>query len=476
MPDLEQLDRFLQWDLVTLNPWGTPIWAAVGARLIPSQGVLWTSTTSGFAAKVRNLRLHPRVALLRWAPPEPAVMIRGEATVEEADGTENLTRLFRLMGGAGAQREFFGVSAEHPLWRRLYAAYWRRILIRVRVVEVWQEGESGWARELTGSFQAPAESPVEAGPRRPRRRPSNGMLAMAGRQMLLDGLPAAIAVSDPTAGAPMALPVLARDSAGLELLVPDAISPERQRASSLVVRVVDDSYEMARMVGWIGALDEGQGWRQFHPRSVYGFVKPPGLVPDLAAGLAAALAAAREGSGVSRPEVKRSARQAGGSPAPALLLPEAAWRALREMFAAAAADAPVLAGTAALTLDPRDRARLSVLAQRAALDRDFAHGLLLRGGRRVDAPTIARAAVRGRPRGLDLLGDARRRDQRRRRLRAELRRLLPAEMSFGIGGTGGAGSGPPPGTRQLLGAALMSVAESTVAALDRALARPEDER
>ena len=35
---LEGLDRFLQWDLVTLNPWGTPVWAAVGARLLPDRG------------------------------------------------------------------------------------------------------------------------------------------------------------------------------------------------------------------------------------------------------------------------------------------------------------------------------------------------------------------------------------------------------------------------------------------------------
>ncbi|MGA9775949.1 MAG: pyridoxamine 5'-phosphate oxidase family protein, partial [Candidatus Dormiibacterota bacterium] len=141
---LDHLDRFLQWDLVTLNPWRTPVWAAVGARLLPETAEIWTSTTVGFTSKVRNLTVHPRVAIMRWAPPEPAVVIRGEASVVSGDGTENLAHLFRLMGGPGAQREFFGVSSEHPLWRRLYGEYWRRVLIRIRVVEVWREGEEGW--------------------------------------------------------------------------------------------------------------------------------------------------------------------------------------------------------------------------------------------------------------------------------------------------------------------------------------------
>ncbi len=469
---LDQLDRFLQWDLVTLNPWRTPVWAAVGARLLPDTAEIWTSTTVGFTSKVRNLTIHPRVAIMRWAPPEPAVVIRGEASVVSGDGTENLAQLFRLMGGPGAQREFFGVSSEHPLWRRLYGEYWRRVLIRIRVVEVWRQGEEGWLSTRHGPFHGPRERPAPTPVGPPSRRAASGRLETPGLQMVADGMPAALAVFDPRSGAPLALPTEARLVAGrIEVRPPASIPTRLHRRSSLVVRVVDDSYEMARMVGWIGTLEPGSGWRQFLPRSVYGFVKPPGLVPDVAAGLAAAVAAAGDRSEVSRPRVRHSAQLAGGKTVPRLRLSARAWAALERLFSEAAAAAPMLSAAAAISPDPAARAQLALLAQRATMERDFAHSLLLRGHRPVPPLRLAGIALAARPRGTRALAEALRRDRDRERWRAQLRSELPPLLTFGLPAREASDNAAAPESRSLVGAAALSAAESVVAVADRLLAR-----
>jgi hypothetical protein len=468
---LEGLDRFLQWDLVTLNPWGTPVWAAVGARLLPDQGEIWTSTTVGFTSKVRNLTVHPRVAMMRWSAGGDPVVIRGEATVHSGDGTENLAQLFRLMGGPGAQREFFGISSEHPFWRRLYGEYWRRVLIRVRIVEVWsQAAGEGWAKHRVGRFTLPRErrppSPIGA----PRRRTHSGRLQLSGLQMLADGMPSALAVLDRPSRAPLALPVQARlRDGGVEVMAPEELGSGAERRASLVTRVVDDSYEMARMVGWIGAVEGGEGWRRFSPRSVYGFVKPPGVVPDVAAGLVAALAAAGDRSEVSRPRVRSSARQAAGETVPTLRLSPSAWSALERLFALAAADAPWLSAAAALARVPGERFQLALLAQRATMERDFAHSLLVRGHRPLAAVGLVGAARAARPTMRRALVEALRRERVREIVSDGLLQGLPSELTFGFPRRppGDAGSAPAPGS--LSGAVALSVAESAVAVMDRLL-------
>ncbi len=470
---LEGLDRFLQWDLVTLNPWGTPVWAAVGARLLPDQGEIWTSTTVGFTSKVRNLTVHPRVAMMRWSPAGDPVVIRGEATVHSGDGTENLAQLFRLMGGPGAQREFFGISSEHPFWRRLYGEYWRRVLIRVRIVEVWRVAQGqGWDRRRVGRFTLPRERrpPSPIGP--PRRRSYSGRLQLSGMQMLADGMPAALAVLDRSSRAPLALPVQARlRHGGVEVMVPEELGRGAEPRASLVTRVVDDSYEMARMVGWIGAVDGGEGWRRFNPRSVYGFVKPPGVVPDVAAGLVAALAAAGDRSEVSRPRVRSSARQAGGETVPTLRLPLSIWASLERLFTAAAADAPWLSAAAALDRVADERFQLALLAQRATMERDFAHSLLVRGHRPLATRGLAGAARAARPSVRQPMVEARRRERVRQLLTAELLQSLPAELTFGLPRTPGQDAGIAPDPGSLAGAVALSLAESAVAVVDRLLPR-----
>jgi hypothetical protein len=427
----------------------------------------------GFTSKVRNLSVHPRVAMMRWSAAGDPVVVRGEATVLSGDGTQNLAQLFRLMGGPGAQREFFGISSEHPFWRRLYGEYWRRVLIRVRIVEVWSaSGGQDWTRRRVGRFSLPKERrpAVPVGP--PRRRAPSGRLQLPGLQMLADGMPAALAVLDRSSQAPLALPVRARLSHGeVELEVPAALGSGSERRASLVTRVVDDSYEMARMVGWIGTVKGGEGWRGFVPRSVYGFVKPPGVVPDVAAGLAAALAAAGDRSEVTRPRVRSSARQAGGETVQPLRLPPADWALVERLFAAAAADAPWLSAAALLARPTDQRIQLALLAQRATMERDFAHSLLVRGHRSPAARGLVDVARSVRPTVRQPMADAHRRESERERLREELRSRLPAELTFGLPQNPPGEAIPSLDPGSLTGAAALSLAESAVAVVDRLLLR-----
>jgi hypothetical protein len=257
----------------------------------------------------------------------------------------------------------------------------------------------------------------------------------------------------------------------VEVLVPEELGSGAERRASLVTRVVDDSYEMARMVGWIGAVEGGEGWRRFSPRSVYGFVKPPGVVPDVAAGLVAALAAAGDRSEVSRPRVRSSARQAAGETVPTLRLPPSVWSALERLFALAAADAPWLSAAAALARVPGERVQLALLAQRATMERDFAHSLLVRGHRPLAARGLVGAASSARLSMGRAMVDARPRERVRQLVIDRPHQTLPPELTFGLPRTppGETGIAPDPGS--LAGALALSVAESAVAVVDRLLPR-----
>ncbi|HUY53666.1 MAG TPA: hypothetical protein VMV23_00715 [Candidatus Nanopelagicaceae bacterium] len=472
--DFAYLDRFVQWDLITINPWGTPSVAPVGARLLPAEGTIWTSTTVGYAAKLRNLRLHPRVTLLRAPVGEPARLLRGEAVVVPGDGTANLTQLFRLMGGPGGPRDFFGVTAESPFWRRVYREYWRRVLIRIRIVEVGSLGANGWELRRLRPWRQPRERRVAAAVSVSRSPTSVGGLELKGRQMLADGLPVVLALAAEDGGAPLALPVQARNAAQGGLQVRAAGLPSRRvPKASLAVRVFDDSFEFARMVGWIGTLGEGAGWRDFQPRSIYGLAKPPGFLPDLAAGLAAGLMSARSAGseGVSPPAVDLAAAGAPGTRAPALALPAAVWAALQQLFVQDAALAPWYAGLASLARSPEDGGWFGYLAQRAELERDWAQSLLVRGSHRVGAMSLGRGILAARPRTGRVRVEAARRDLALERARTLLRSALPASLSSGLApplAHGRRAPAPLPGQAPWLGAAF-TAAGSAAAALDRIL-------
>ncbi|MHB1526289.1 MAG: pyridoxamine 5'-phosphate oxidase family protein [Candidatus Dormibacteria bacterium] len=469
---LGYLDRFLQWDLITLNPWGTPAVAPVGARLLPAEGTIWTSTTVGYAAKLRNLRIHPRVTLLRAPDGEAPRLLRGEAAIVPGDGTANLIRLFQLMGGPGGPREFFGVTAQSPFWRRLYREYWRRVLIRITVVEVGSMGPDGWAMQRLRPWRQPRQRQPAAATTVRRSPTSIGPLDLKGRQMLSDRLPTVLALAEVGGGAPLALPVAVRITAEGGVQVHAAgLPPQRCAKASLAVRIFDDSFEFARMVGWIGTVAEGDDWRDFQPRSAYGLAKPPGFLPDLTAGLAAGLMSARSGGveGVSLPVVELAAAGAPGQRAEALALPPRAWSALQRLFIQASALAPWYAGLASLSGDPKDRGWFSYLAQRAELERDWAQSLLVRGGRRVDLWSLGRGVLAALPNSRNVRREATKRDLAMEPSRSILRATLPPGLSSGLARPlrhSPHASSPLSGRPSLLGATL-TAAGSAAAALDR---------
>ncbi len=435
-PELQGLDHFLQWDLVTVNPWGVPSIAAVGARVKVAQNAIWTSTTVGYAAKVRNLRLNPRVTMLRSLGDLRSIALRGEATVEEGGGTENLARLFELMDGPEGVRPFFAETTTNPAWRRLYREYWRRILIRVRIVEVEITDETGIRRTKVGSWDSARRSGRPGTERKaPARRLQPGTLEARGRQMLKDGLPAILAVREDQRRAPLAVPVEAQvDRRGRLLVRAPALPAGEFGRSSVAVRIIDDSFELARMVAWVGTLSPGSGWREFRPRSVYGFTKPPGWLPDVAAGLAATVMSMRAGSArlVTTPSIEVASRSSLTVPSKPLVLTDHAWKALNALFSSCNATAPFYAAMAAVAPQPRARSLLSYLHHRAELERDWAHSLLIRGRRRISALELTRGVVRMRPRSLDPLGEALRQDLLLERFREVLRTDLPAPLRAAV--------------------------------------------
>ncbi|HUY57594.1 MAG TPA: pyridoxamine 5'-phosphate oxidase family protein [Candidatus Micrarchaeaceae archaeon] len=395
------LDQFLQWDLVTVTPWGAPAISPVGARLITEEAAIWTSTTVGYATKIRNIRAHPRVALMRVHPNQPSVMVRGEANVVAGDGTRNLAQLFRLMGGAGGTRRFFATTASDPFWSRLYRSYWQRFLIVVRIVEISSLGPDGWETTKVASW-SPTQAATPPRAVRGRSQPHRGgQLDTRGRAMIVAGTPAALATVRREGAAPMIWPVQATPELGGELRVEAAfpLPPGRLRHSSLAVRVIDDSFEVAQTVGWIGTLEPGDGPRLLRPRLTYGFAKPPGVVGDLAAGLAALVGSASQPHPctVSSPDLARAVELAGSAIAPQLELPEPTWRLLEQIFARRNAAGPWYAAMAAVVPNQARQRSLTILAERAQMERDWALGLLTRGARRVGAMSLAAAVLSMRP-------------------------------------------------------------------------------
>jgi hypothetical protein len=475
---LQELDRFLQWDLITVTPFGTPVVAAVGARLLPPKGEIWTSTTVGYGVKVRNMRLNPRVALLRAAPGSLPVLLRGEASIVSGDGTTNLTKLFELMGGAGVPRPFFGETATSPFWRHLYREYWRRVLIKVRVTEVCRMGELGWrvhpVRDWKPLPPVMAGEQPKTGPQR-RGRGTTGALDLRGRELLTDGVPAVLALVDERTRAPLGFPVDARPAPDgvLEVRRRPGLPSSRTQKASLTVRVIDDSFEVARLVGWIGSLEKGSGWREFRPRSAYGFGKPPGIVPDIAAGLAAAVMNLRADGGdlVSAPHPARAAADGPGPKAEPIQLPPSAWSNLEQLFLSCAATAPWHAGMATIAAEPDVRAEETYLAQRIELERDWAHSILLRGRRRLGPASISRAAYTALARSADPRAGARRQEMLRERWRSELRTTLPAALRRGLLPALGdiESAGGVISRRGSLASAALILASSAAATIDRLL-------
>jgi len=393
------VDRFLQWDLVTVTPWGAPSISPVGARLVPDEATIWTSTTVGYAAKLRNIRAHPRVAMLRAHPQQAALLVRGEARIVTGDGTANLAKLFQLMGGAGGSRRFFATSATDPFWSRLYRAYWQRVLVAVRIVEIATLGTAGW-EPLQVAEWSPAQVSKSNGARHRGRAPDQ-LMDVRGRVMLASGVPVILATVTSEDSAPLAWPVTAtplktgaiRVDAGFPL--PAGPLPH----SSLATRVIDDTFEFARLAGWIGTLEPGQGSRLLLPRAGYGFAKPPGVVGDLGAGLAALLRVATSSGAaeVGPPDLARAVEAGGAATLPRLDLSEHAWQLLQQIFARRNAAAPWYAGMGAVTSDRAQRVALTQLAEKAELERDWAHALLARGSRRVGAAQLAAGAFAFRP-------------------------------------------------------------------------------
>ena len=107
IPELARLDRFLQWDLATVNPWGVPVLAATGARLLPASGEIWTSTLVADGKVYIGTRKGDFWVLAAGKQKRVLSSIRlpdpVQSTVVAANGTlyvGTMTRLYALRAGA----------------------------------------------------------------------------------------------------------------------------------------------------------------------------------------------------------------------------------------------------------------------------------------------------------------------------------------------------------------------------------------
>ena len=210
---------------------------------------------------------------------------------------------------------------------------------------------------------------------RPRRRNARnrGLLDRRGRALLEAGVPAAFASVASEGECPVIWPIKARIDRAGEIRVDTEfqLPPGRLPHSTLAVRVVDDTFEVAQMAGWIGTLSPGRHSRRLQTRAAYGFLEPPGVVGDLAAGLATLVQGARvaDRDQVSSPDMTLALALGGAEATPALQLPESAWILLEQIFARRNAAAPWYAGMAVLIPDRSTQRLLRASAERAQLER-----------------------------------------------------------------------------------------------------------
>ena len=154
------------------------------------------------------------------------------------------------------------------------------------------------------------------------------------------------------------------------------------------------------------------------------------------------------------------------------MLPRSAWSLLEQLFARRNAAAPWYAGMAAVVSDRRLQRSLTFLAERAQLERNWVHGLLTRGSRRVGAARLAAGAIALRPNPAAPEATAAREEAQVSRL---LNRLVP-QLPVGVGGPprradGPSQSEPDPGGRvskaRGVADATLAAATSLAAAVDR---------
>lgn len=142
---IDAIDSYGTAELTTLAR-GRPATFPVAAVLDEERGVIVTTTSVAYPAKVNNLKADSRVgAFFGYAPSSaladpPLVHIQGRGRVIDDDFTANfiaLARYPRMSKMPDSLRRHMSM----PLWRRMYQAYMTRVIIEIEPVSLiaWRD-------------------------------------------------------------------------------------------------------------------------------------------------------------------------------------------------------------------------------------------------------------------------------------------------------------------------------------------------
>ena len=146
---IDVFDRYRTAEVTTLTPRGTPSTFPLAGRWDPARGTFTFTTSVGFARKARNVRRHPKMALLWSYPvgsdlsPSPVVLVQGEGRVHDDVAANAPVFAGMEESWADAQPSFRRIW-DSPRWRWWCRYYLARIFIEVspRRIRAWRDGDT----------------------------------------------------------------------------------------------------------------------------------------------------------------------------------------------------------------------------------------------------------------------------------------------------------------------------------------------
>ena len=152
---VDAIDSYSTGELTTIGRDGGPSTFPVAAALDRDRGLIITTTSVSYPAKIANVRRDSRFGIFfGYAPSStaehpPAVMVRGTATVDDESFERNARAIGRFPRLTSSHPSLLK-RLERPWWRGLYRNYMTRVLIEMAPedVLVWRDGACGGTPEV----------------------------------------------------------------------------------------------------------------------------------------------------------------------------------------------------------------------------------------------------------------------------------------------------------------------------------------
>lgn len=142
-------DRYRTAEVTTFTPGGTPSTFPLSGRWNPRTSTFLFTTSVGFARKARNVRRHPKMAILYSYPvgsglsPAPVVLVQGDGRVHD-DVAANAPVFAGMAESWADVQPSFRMIWSSPRWRWWCRYYLTRIFIEVmpRRIRGWRDGDT----------------------------------------------------------------------------------------------------------------------------------------------------------------------------------------------------------------------------------------------------------------------------------------------------------------------------------------------